>query len=155
MVLAERSKKMFIVYLVVGVAALIVAPLTHSPEKVLRTVVIAILGVAMLIFGVYGMVLPKNAIVKNDENIVMRRLFIKKIIPISSITKIRAAEAGGYSGNGGSSGIGTFGNMHKFTVCYKINGKSLEASVFIKDGAAAKTALEALLKNKNAGKKTA
>ena len=155
MVLGERSKKMFIVYLVVGTAALIVAPLTHSPEKVTRTVVIAILGVVMLLFGVYGMILPKNAIVKDDENIVMRRLFIKKVIPISSITKVWSAEAGGYSNNGGSSGIGTFGNMHKFTVCYKVNGKSLETSVFINDGAAAKTAFDSLLKNKNAGKKTA
>ena len=155
MVLGERSKKMFIVYLVVGVAALVVAPLTHSPEKVTRTVVIAILGVVMLLFGVYGMILPKNAIVKDAENIVMRRLFTKKIIPVSSITKVWAAEAGGYSNNGGLSGIGTFGNMHKFTVCYKINGKSLEASVFIKDGSAAKTAVDSLLENKNVCKKSA
>ena len=154
MVLGERSKKMFIVYLVVGVAALVVAPLTHSPEKVIRTVVIAILGVVMLLFGVYGIILPKNAIVKDDENIVMRRLFIKKIIPIFSITKVWAAEAGGYSNNGGSSGIGSFGNMHKFIVYYNVNGKTLEASVFIKDGAAAKTAFDSLLKNRTADKKT-
>ena len=93
-VLAEREKGMFIGYFLAGIFCIVLAIIGFSPELVEtseRVTVIA-LGTAIALIGLVGIILPTNAVVREDDYIYVYKLFSKKAIQISDIKNASCEE---------------------------------------------------------------
>lgn len=87
-VIAKRSKKFLPLYAVLFcllTSLCVVIAVNVKPFDGLFVVATIISAIAALIF-LYLILLPKNAIIKLDDNIIIHYLFIKKTLPLSAVT---------------------------------------------------------------------
>ena len=150
MVIAERSKKYFIPSLTLGIIGIIAAILaTVSPDTLPRAslIIIWIVSIILLLTTLYGFLLPRKAIVKSGDHLIINYLFLKKVIPLDTIENVSITERGEYynRNNSVSSDIAFFKDMRRLTVNHKENNILCHSSVFIKNASAVKCSIDSII----------
>ena len=150
MVIAERSKKYYIPSLILGTIGIIVAIwATVSPDTLPRAslIIIWIVTIVLLLIALYGFLLPRKAIVKSGDRLIINYLFRKKVIPLDTIENVSITERGEYYNrkHSVSSDIAFFKDMRRLTVNYKENNILCHSSVFIKNASSVKCSIDSII----------
>ncbi len=97
-VIAERDKTIGKIILVIGI---ILSVLSVSMLGSWIYIFTLVFGIIFLIFGFYLVLLPKCAIVKEDDKLILCHVFHKKRIPLSRIEYVSYHELGTWQSRGG------------------------------------------------------
>lgn len=150
MVIAERNKKIYIPVLILGAGGIVLAILASESFTTLSLVIIWIINVVLSIIAIYGILIPKEAIVKNKDCFIINYLFFRRVIPIDKIESVIITERGEFYHRNDSiiSVISFFSDMRRLTINYKENDILCHSSVLVKNATAVKCSIDTLINHK-------
>lgn len=150
MVIAERNKKIYIPVLILGAGGIVLAILASESFTTLSLVTIWIINVVLSIIAIYGILIPKEAIVKNKDCFIINYLFFRRVIPIDKIESVIITERGEFYHRNDSiiSVISFFSDMRRLTINYKENDILCHSSVLVKNATAVKCSIDTLINHK-------
>ena len=148
MVIAERIKIIYIPMLVLGVFGTVIAIFANNSLQLAVLVGVWVLSIVLLLFALWGLLSPTNAIEKKDDCLVINYLFRKKVIPFDKIENVSMTERGEYYNrkNSVTSDIAFFSDMRRLCINYKENDLICHSYVIVKNASAAKCSIDSMIK---------
>lgn len=149
MVIAERNKIICIFPLFISLLMAFVC-ICFKVEIEAKFIVALIFGIISLPFGLYSLLSPKNAIILENDSLIVNYLFYKKKILIDDIEYVSTNELGEYYNRRSSisSDVIYFTDTRRLFITYNIDGIKRHLSVFVKNASAVKVSIDSLVKKK-------
>lgn len=148
MVIAERSKIVSLLALILGILGTITAIASNNSVHLVFLVLLWVISITLLLIASLGLLSPINAIETKDDCLIINYISCKKVIPLDKIENVTMTERGEYSGrkNSLASDIIFFSDMRRLCINYKENGIFCHSYVVVKNASAAKYTIDSLIK---------